>query len=245
MTLQDCSLVARSGQGLRLAVHSRYPAADDLDPLAVIDAARVRHIGKGAGGQAAHGGTIEIGGLHLGKARGGLAEHEHNLGHALIRGKAQSRGAGCQGIILAGGEVIGQSAVLPAVHTIGDLIGAGEVIRAGDNSVQPHLGGDGIPPIKTVQPDIGGIGDAGEGVAHRLAVHDLLGAGFGNGHAGSQALVGHLKFDDLSLMFQIGGEFRFIYAVIGRSLDLPDGIAGERQRFGHGQPSAVGADGVH
>ena len=70
MTLQDCSLVARSGQGLRLAVHSRYPAADGLDPLAVIDAARVRHIGKGAGGQAAHGGTIEMGGLHLGKARG-------------------------------------------------------------------------------------------------------------------------------------------------------------------------------
>lgn len=85
MTLQDCSLVARSGQGLRLAVHSRYPAADDLDPLAVIDAARVRHIGKGAGGQAAHGGTIEIGGLHLGKARGGLAEHEHTIVFPYLR----------------------------------------------------------------------------------------------------------------------------------------------------------------
>ena len=46
-------------------------------------------------------------------------------------------------------------------------------------------------------------------------------------------------------MLQIGGEFRFINAVIGRSLDLTDGIAGERQRFGHGQPSAIRADGVH
>ena len=32
-------------------------------------------------------------------------------------------------------------------------------------------------PVEAVQPDIGAVGDAGEGVAHRLACHALLRAG--------------------------------------------------------------------
>ena len=188
---------------------------------------------------------MEVRLFYLGKASRGLSKDEHDLCDPFIAGKAQCGGRGSQGVVLAGGQVVCQGPILATVHTVGDLIGAGEVIGSGDHRIQPHLCGKGIAPIKTIQPDIGCVGNPRECVAHRLARHDLLGAGFGNGHAGGQALVGHLKFDDLSLMFQIGGEFRFIYAVIGRSLDLPDGIAGERQRFGHGQPSAVGADGVH
>ena len=46
-------------------------------------------------------------------------------------------------------------------------------------------------------------------------------------------------------MLQIGRQFRFVDSVIGRSLDLPDGIAAQGQRLGHRKATAVGADGVH
>ena len=174
-----------------------------------------------------------------------MAKHKHDLRHTLIGGEAQGCGGCGQGIGLAGTQIIRQGAILPAVHTIGDLIGAGEVIGSGDHSVQPYLGGDGIPPIETVQPDIGSIGDAGEGVAHRLAAHDLLGAGFCDGHAGSQALVCHFKADDLALMLQVGGELCLIDAIVVWGLDLPDGVAGQRELFGNRKAPAVGADGVH
>ncbi len=61
--------------------------------MAVIHAAHVRDIDKGAArGQAADGGTISTGLLHLGKTARRLAKHEHDLGHTLIGGEAQGRG---------------------------------------------------------------------------------------------------------------------------------------------------------
>ena len=56
----------------------------------------------------------------------GLAEHEHNLGHALIRGKAQSRGAGCQDIILAGGET---KTLIPLTKNLTVRIAIGVVVK--------------------------------------------------------------------------------------------------------------------
>ncbi|CAN4020566.1 Immunoglobulin, partial [Dysosmobacter welbionis] len=75
--------------------------------------------------------------------------------------------------------------------------------------------------------------------------HDLLGAGLGDGHAGGQALVCHFKAHDLALMLQVGGQLGFVDTVMLRGLDLPDGIAGEGELFGHGQPPAVRANGIN
>ena len=111
--------------------------------------------------------------------------------------------------------------------------------------VQRHGGGQGVPPIETVQPDIGGIGNAGEGVADRLAAHHLLGTCLRDGHAGGQALVRHLEADDLPLMLQVGGEFRLIDAVVVWGLDLPDSVAGQGKLFGNRTAPAVAPNGVH
>ena len=46
-------------------------------------------------------------------------------------------------------------------------------------------------------------------------------------------------------MLQVGGQFLLIHAVVGWSLDLPDGVAGEGQGLGNRQPPAVRSDGVY
>ena len=48
-------------------------------------------------------------------------------------------------------------------------------------------------PRRASEHNVGSVGDVAEHVAHRLAHHDLLGAGLGDGHAGGQGLVGHFK----------------------------------------------------
>ena len=183
-------LIPRPGQGGNdgLAVHRGHPAADGLHPLAVVDTTHVGHIDKRGGGQVGHGGAVEVRLFYLGKASRGLSKDEHDLCDPFIAGKAQCGGRGSQGVVLAGGQVVCQGPILATVHTVGDLIGAGEVIGSGDHRIQPHLCGKGIAPIKTIQPDIGCVGNPRECVAHRLARHDLLGAGFGNGHAGGKVI---------------------------------------------------------
>ena len=46
-------------------------------------------------------------------------------------------------------------------------------------------------------------------------------------------------------MLQVGGQLGFVDTVMLRGLDLPDGIAGEGELFGHGQPPAVRANGIN
>ena len=104
---------------------------------------------------------------------------------------------------------------------------AGEVVGARHHRVQPHLCGQGVPPVEGREHNVGSVGDVAEHVAHRLARHDLLGAGLGDGHAGGQGLVGHFQADDLAGMLQIGGQLLVADPVIRRGLDLLDRVAAQ------------------
>lgn len=72
----------------------------------------------GACGQSFDSGTVEHGGLHLPEASGGLTKDKHDLGHALISREAQGHGGCGQRVVLAGGEVVGQSTVVPVLFTL-------------------------------------------------------------------------------------------------------------------------------
>ena len=237
--------IARPGQGGLFAVDGRYPAGNGLNPLAVIHAAHVSLVHKGTGGEAGSGVAVDIGLFHLREASGGLTKDKHDLGNALVGGQPQGHGGSRQGVVLVRTQVVGQRLVLAAVDAVHDLIVAGVVVGAGHNLIQNDLGGQRVPPIEAVQPDIGGIGDPGEHIAHRLAAHDLLGAGLGDGNAGGQGLVRDLKGEDLSLMLQISVEDGIIHAVVVRGLDLLDGVAAQREGLGNRQSPAVALDGVH
>ena len=239
-------LIPGFGQRGGLAIDGSHPAGDGLHPDPVVHTAHVRDVDEAAASrQASHSGTSDLGLLHLSEASGGLPEHEHHFRHPLIGCEAQS-GRGClQGIVLLCTQIVRQRPVLAAVHPVGDLIHAGEIVGPGDDGVQPHLGGKRIPPIKIVQTDIGIIGYAGQHIVHRLASHGLPGAALGDRHAGGQALVGHLEAKDLALMLQVGGQLGIAHAVICRGLDLLDGIAREREGLGCGQPPFIALDGIH
>ncbi|CAN4021027.1 HNH endonuclease, partial [Dysosmobacter welbionis] len=71
------------------------------------------------------------------------------------------------------------------------------------------------------------------------------GAGFRNGNTSGQALIRHLKAEDLALVLQIGSQDLLVDAIIGRGLDLPDGIERQGQLFGNRKPPAIALDGVH
>ena len=82
----------------------------------------------------------------------------------------RSGGAGClQGVVLLRTQVVRQGPVLAAVHPVGDLIHAGEVVGAGDDGVQPHLRGEGIPPVEGLEHDVGIVGDAGQHIVKKSA----------------------------------------------------------------------------
>ena len=245
--MQRLMLIAGLGQRGHdgLAVHGSYPPGHSLDPDPAMDAAYVGNVHKGRGRDALDGSTIQHGLLHLGETSGGLTEHEHHLGDALVGGQPQGGGGRRQGVVLAGGQVIRQRSGFAAVDAVGDLIGAGEIVGAGHNGVQPHLGGQGVPPIEGSEHDVGAVGNVAEHIAHRLARHDLFGSGFGDGNAGGQRLIRDLKADDLSRVFQIGRQLLVAHPVIGRGFYLFDGVARKRQGLGGGYAPAVGANGVH
>ena len=239
-------LIPGLGQRGGLAVNGGNPAGDGLHPDPVVHAAHIRDVDEtAASGQAGQSGTLDLGLLHLGEASGGLPEDEHHFRHPLIGCEAQGGGGCLQGVVSAGGQVVRQRPVLAAVHPVGDLIHAGEVVGAGDDGVQPHLCWEGVPPIEGLEHDIGIVGDAGQDIVHRLACHGLPGSGLGDGHPGGQALVGHLEAEDLALMLQVGGQLLVTHAVVGRGLGLPDGIAAQGQGLGGGQTALVALDGVH
>ena len=239
-------LIPGFGQRGGLAIDGSHPAGDGLHPDPVVHTAHVRDVDEAAASrQASHSGTSDLGLLHLSEASGGLPEHEHHFRHPLIGCEAQS-GRGClQGIVLLCTQVVRQRPVLAAVHPVGDLIHAGEVVGSGDDGVQPHLGGEGVAPVEGLEHDVGIIGDAGQHIVQRLAHRGFLGSGLGDGHAGGQALVGHLEAEDLALMLQVGGQLLAAYAIIGQGFGLPDGVTAQGQGLGGGQSPVVALDGVH
>ena len=93
------------------AIYGSYPPGHGLYPNAIVDAAHVGNIGESGGRNSGHGGAFQHGLLHLGKTSRGLSEHKHDLGDALIGGEAESDGGRGQRIVLAGGQVVRQSAV--------------------------------------------------------------------------------------------------------------------------------------
>ena len=239
-------LIPGFGQRGGLAIDGSHPAGDGLHPDPVVHTAHVRDVDEAAASrQASHSGTSDLGLLHLSEASGGLPEHEHHFRHPLIGREAQGGGGCLQGVVLLRTQVVRQRPVLAAVHPVGDLIHAGEVVGAGDDGVQPHLGGEGVAPVEGLEHDVGIVGDAGQHIVHRLARHGLLGSGLGDGHPGGQALVGHLEAEDLALMLQVGGQLLVAHAVVGRGLGLPDGVAAQRQGLGGCQTALVALDGVH
>ena len=165
------------------------------------------------------------------------------LGNALVGSEAQGGGGGGEGVVLLGGQIVRQRLRLTAVHPVGDLVGAREIIGSGDDFAQPNLGGQSIAPVEVVQPDVGAVGDAGEGVVHGLARHGLGGSGLGDGHAGGHALVRHLEADDLALMLQVRRQDGIAHAIIGGRFRLPDGVAAQGELSGNSKAAAVTLDG--
>ena len=82
-------LITRPGQGRGFAVYIGDPTGNGLNPLTVIGAAHIGLVDERSGRQAGPSGAVEIGLLHLGKASGSLTEHEHDLCHPLVSGKAK------------------------------------------------------------------------------------------------------------------------------------------------------------
>ena len=239
--------IAGFGQGRGLAVHSRHPAGHGLYPYAVMGSAHVGHIHKAAPcGQAGHGLAVEHRGFHLAKASGDLTEHEHDFGDALIGRKAQGRGGRGQRVVPAGAETVGQGAVVPGVvDAVHDLIGAGEIVGAGDYLIQPDGGGQGVAPVERLEHDVAGVADPGEHIADRLAAGGLLGAGLFDGNAGGQALIGDFQLDDLAAVLHHGGIGFRGRAVVGRGLCLPDGVAAQGEGLGGREAVGPGYNGVH
>ena len=85
-------LIAGAGELDGLTVYGSYPAGDSLHPLAAVHTAHIRHIHEGPGRQAGNSGAVNVGLFHLGKARGGLPEYEHDFRDTLIVGKAKRHG---------------------------------------------------------------------------------------------------------------------------------------------------------
>ena len=116
-----------------LSIYGSYPSGHGLYPCAVENTTHIGHIHKGRRENALDSGAVQHGRFHLGKASEGLTKHEHDIGDTLVGDQSQGRSVHSQGIVLAGVQVVYQSAVFAAVHLIGNFVCARGI------SFLPHL----------------------------------------------------------------------------------------------------------
>ena len=118
----------------RFGVDGGEPAGHRLHPLTVVKTADVRTVHKArAVRKAAMDRAIERRRFHLCKPCRNGAEHEHDLAHALIGGKAEHGRTHIQHIVFRGGKVICQCAIRSGtVDLVDDLIVLRLIVGASD-----------------------------------------------------------------------------------------------------------------
>ena len=104
------------------------------------------------------------------EAAGDSAKLEADIRNIFALDQTQCSGIQAQGVVVGSQQIAGQRPVVIQVGLEGDLAVKPLVVGAcGDAHCASRICGNAIMPEETVEGYIGGVGDSGEMIAHRLA----------------------------------------------------------------------------